>query len=49
VDIGEWDPIKVALEEYRRGLIDYYIIRDLPDGKSEIWTKKDIIPRRLED
>ncbi|ABL87680.1 DNA-directed RNA polymerase, subunit K [Pyrobaculum islandicum DSM 4184] len=33
-ELGTTDPVLIALEEFRRGLLDFIIVREFPDGKA---------------
>lgn len=33
-EVGSVDPVIIAAEEFRRGLLDFIIVREYPDGKS---------------
>jgi len=33
-EIGTTDPVLIAMEELRRGLLDFIIVRELPDGRT---------------
>lgn len=33
-EIGTTDPVLIAMEELRRGLLDFIIVRESPDGKT---------------
>nr|WP_238375069.1 DNA-directed RNA polymerase subunit K [Vulcanisaeta thermophila] len=42
-EVGSYDPIDIALEEARRGLLPLVIIRTLPNGKRVRIRYKDLI------
>ena len=33
-EVGSVDPLLIAMEELRRGLLDFIIVREMPDGKT---------------
>ncbi|WP_181933320.1 DNA-directed RNA polymerase subunit K [Pyrobaculum aerophilum] len=33
-EVGSTDPVLIAMEELRRGLLDFIIVREMPDGKT---------------
>lgn len=33
-EVGNTDPVLIAMEELRRGLLDFIIVREMPDGKA---------------
>jgi DNA-directed RNA polymerase II subunit RPB2 len=42
IKFKKYDPWLIALEELKKGLLNYYIERKMPDNKVEIWKLKDL-------
>jgi len=42
-ELGTTDPVLIAMEELKRGLLDFVIVRELPDGKTVKIRLKDLI------
>ncbi len=42
-EVGNTDPVLIAMEELKRGLLDFVIVRELPDGKTVKIGLKDLI------
>jgi DNA-directed RNA polymerase, subunit K (EC 2.7.7.6) len=42
-EVGSTDPVLIAMEELKRGLLDFVIVRELPDGKTVKIRLKDLI------
>lgn len=42
-EVGSTDPVLIAMEELKRGLLDFVIVRELPDGKTVKIGLKDLI------
>jgi len=46
VDVGQLgtiDPVLIAMEELRQGLLDFIIVRELPDGRTIHVTLKELL------
>lgn len=44
LELGDSDPITIAIKEFRQGKIPLIIRRDLPDGTFEDWPLRDLLP-----
>lgn len=42
-ELGTYDPIDIAIEEVRRGLLPFIIVRTLPNGKHVRIKLKDLL------
>ncbi len=42
-EVGNTDPVLIAMEELKRGLLDFVIVRELPGGKTVKIRLKDLI------
>lgn len=42
-ELGTTDPVLIAMEELKRGLLDFVIVRELPDGKAMKIRLKDLL------
>ena len=42
-ELGTTDPVLIAMEELKRGLLDFVIVRELPDGKTTKIRLKDLL------
>ncbi len=42
-EVGSTDPVLIAMEELKRGLLDFVIVRELPDGKTVKIRLRDLI------
>ncbi|ACB40448.1 DNA-directed RNA polymerase subunit K [Pyrobaculum neutrophilum] len=42
-ELGTTDPVLIAAEELKRGLLDFIIVRELPDGKTERLRLKELL------
>ncbi len=42
-EIGTTDPVLVAMEEFKRGLLDFIIVREFPDGRAIRIRLKELI------
>jgi len=41
--LGTIDPVLIAVEELRQGLLDFIIVRELPDGRTIRVTLKELL------
>jgi len=41
--LGTIDPVLIAMEELRQGLLDFIIVRELPDGRTIRVTLKELL------
>ncbi|ABO09189.1 DNA-directed RNA polymerase subunit K [Pyrobaculum calidifontis] len=41
--LGTIDPVLIAMEELRQGLLDFIIVRELPDGRAIRVTLKELL------
>jgi len=42
-ELNTTDPVLIAMEELKRGLLDFVIVRELPDGKTVKIRLKDLL------
>ncbi|MGB9704086.1 MAG: DNA-directed RNA polymerase subunit K, partial [Pyrobaculum sp.] len=42
-EVGTTDPVLIAMEELKRGLLDFVIVRETPDGKTTRIRLKELL------
>lgn len=42
-EVGTADPVLIAMEEFKRGLLDFIIVREFPDGRAIRIRLKEIL------